>query len=167
VESYAHARARNARIYAEILDYCACSDAANIIQIEKQGIQIIQMLRQIVGHHTIDYLNAHGTGTEINDAVESMAIQTVFGDKAHQPFVNSTKGTLGHTLGASGGIEAAVTALSIKDNVMHGTITEDIIDNLNVPVNTAYHPVMTALTVSYGFGGHNAALLMGKVDMDD
>jgi 3-oxoacyl-[acyl-carrier-protein] synthase II len=164
MEAYDHARARGARMYAEVLDYCACSDAAGIIQIEKQGVQITRMLREIVGRHKIDYLNAHGTATQTNDEVEARAIQAVFGDAAHQPFINSTKGLLGHTLGASGAIKAAVTALSIKNGRLHGNLTDDVMDNLNVlPAPREYFPLI-ALTTSYGFGGHNAALLLGSVD---
>ena len=108
LESYAHAQSRNARIYAELLDYQSCSDAANIVQIEKSGQQIIRMLGAISDGHKIDYLNAHGTGTETNDEVEALAIQKVFGDAGQQPLINSTKGILGHTVGASGAI-AGVT----------------------------------------------------------
>jgi 3-oxoacyl-[acyl-carrier-protein] synthase II len=111
LESLEHARARNAPIYAEILDYQACSDAANIVQIEKTGTRITLMLREICRTRRIDYLNAHGTGTETNDAVEEAVIQTIFGDANTQPLVNSTKGILGHTFGTSGALEAAVTAI--------------------------------------------------------
>ena len=164
LESYAHAQSRNARIYAELLDYQSCSDAANIVQIEKGGQQIIRMFGAISDGHKIDYLNAHGTGTEANDEVEALAIQKVFGDAGHQPLTNSTKGIIGHTLGASGAIGAAVTALSIALDAVHGNLTDKPIDNLNLPLSSLKTTVRRALTVSYGFGGHNAALLLGKVD---
>jgi 3-oxoacyl-[acyl-carrier-protein] synthase II len=162
LESLHRARARNARIYAEIIDYRACSDAATIVQIEKDGTQISAMLREITRGHTVDYLNAHGTGTETNDEVEARAIQTVFGDAQHQPLINSTKGILGHTLGASGAIETAVCALSIVHDRVHGNLTDNAVDNLNLPLHPIDRKITTALTVSYGFGGHNAALLLGK-----
>jgi 3-oxoacyl-[acyl-carrier-protein] synthase II len=164
LESYAHAQSRNARIYAEILDYRSCSDAANIVQIEKGGQQIIRMLGDISSGHTIDYLNAHGTGTETNDEVEALAIQKIFGDARQQPLISSTKGIIGHTLGASGAIGAAATALSIAHDAVHGNLTDEQIENLNLPVSSLKTAVHRALTVSYGFGGHNAALLLGKVD---
>jgi 3-oxoacyl-[acyl-carrier-protein] synthase II len=163
LESHSHAQSRNARMCAEILDYRCCSDAANIIQIEKEGRQIIRMLGEISDGHKIDYLNAHGTGTETNDSVETIAIQQVFGDAGRQPFISSTKGIIGHTLGASGAISAAATALSIAQDAVHGNLTDDPIDNLNLPISSLKATIRRALTVSYGFGGHNAALLLGKV----
>jgi 3-oxoacyl-[acyl-carrier-protein] synthase II len=162
-ESLDHALSRNASIYAELLDYQACSDAANIVQIEKTGTQITRMLREISRMRRIDYLNAHGTGTEANDAVEAAVIQTIFGDADTQPLINSTKGILGHTLGVSGAIEAAVAALSVRHDLVHGNLTDDPLENLNLPLHPTEHLINNALTVSYGFGGHNAALLMGKV----
>jgi 3-oxoacyl-[acyl-carrier-protein] synthase II len=162
LETLERARARNARIYAEVLDYRACSDAVNIVQVDKEGRQITRLLGGISRGATIDYLNAHGTATETNDAVEALAIQTVFGDRSAQPLINSTKGILGHTLGASGAIGLAVTALSVANNAVHGNLTDDPIENLNLPMTTIDHNVQTALTASYGFGGHNAALLIGK-----
>ena len=163
LESLEHALFRKAPIYAEIIDFAACSDAVNIIQMQKEGTQITSLLRAISNGPPIDYLNAHGTGTVPNDEIEAKAIQAVFGDLRQQPLINSTKGILGHTLGASGAIEAAVAALSIKQNKVHGNLTQDPIDNLNLPIEPVETPVATALSVSYGFGGHNGALLLGKV----
>jgi 3-oxoacyl-[acyl-carrier-protein] synthase II len=163
LESLDQARARNSPIYAEILDYKANSDAANIVQIEKNGTQITRMLQEISRMRRIDYLNAHGTGTETNDAVEAAVIQTIFGNADTQPLINSTKGILGHTLGASGAIEAAVAALSVRHDLVHGNLTDDPLENLNLPLHPTERLINNALTVSYGFGGHNAALLLGKV----
>jgi 3-oxoacyl-[acyl-carrier-protein] synthase II len=163
LESLEHARSRKAPIYAEVLDYTACSDAVNIIQMQKGGTQITSMLRAINRERHIDYLNAHGTGTVPNDEIEARAIQAVFGDSHQQPLINSTKGILGHTLGASGAIETAVAALSIKHSMVHGNLTRDPIDNLNLPKDPVETPVETVLSVSYGFGGHNGGLLLGKV----
>jgi 3-oxoacyl-[acyl-carrier-protein] synthase II len=162
METLDRARTRNARIYAEVLDYRSCSDATNIVKVDKEGRQITRLLGEISQGLTIDYLNAHGTATETNDAVEARAIQTVFGDRAAQPFINSTKGILGHTLGASGALGLAVTALSVAHDTIHGNLTDDPIDFLNLPLTSIDHNVRTALTASYGFGGHNAALLIGK-----
>jgi 3-oxoacyl-[acyl-carrier-protein] synthase II len=164
LESHSHAQSRNARMYAELLDYQSCSDAANIVQIEKGGQQITRMLGAISKSHSIDYLNAHGTGTEVNDEVESLVIQRIFGDAGRQPLISSTKGIIGHTLGASGAIAAAATALSIAHDAVHGNLTDNPIENLNLPLASVKTTVRRALTVSYGFGGHNAALLLEKVD---
>jgi 3-oxoacyl-[acyl-carrier-protein] synthase II len=164
LESRSRAQARNARIYAELLDYQSCSDAANIVQIEKDGRQITDMLGALSDGRSIDYLNAHGTGTEANDEVESLAIRRVFGDAARQPLINSTKGIIGHTLGAGGAIEAAATALSIAHDAVHGNLTDDPMENLNLPLSSVKAAVRCALSVSYGFGGHNAALLLGKAE---
>ena len=162
VEDLEHARRRQARIYAEIVDYRANSDACNIVQLEPEGKQIIRLLGELSANRKVDYLNAHGTGTVANDAVEAQAIQTAFGDSATQPFINSTKGILGHTFGASGAIEAAVTALSIARDTIHGNLTTEPLPNLNLPLETVSVPVEQALSVSYGFGGHNAGLLFQK-----
>ena len=164
LEAYSHARSRNARIYAEVLDYQSCSDASNIVQIEKGGQQITRMLDAISADRPIDYLNAHGTGTQTNDEVEANAIRRVFGPAGKQPLISSTKGIIGHTLGASGAIAAAATALSIAHDAVHGNLTTNPMENLNLPLASRETPVRYALTVSYGFGGHNASLLLGKVD---
>ncbi len=162
LESLAHAQSRNARIYAELLNYASCSDAANIVQIEKEGRQISRMLGDISGGHRIDYLNAHGTGTEANDEVEACAIRRIFGSAGRQPLISSTKGIIGHTLGASGAIAAAATALSVARDEVHGNLTGDTLEDLNLPLSSRKATIERALTVSYGFGGHNAALLLGK-----
>lgn len=162
VEDLEHARRRHAPIYAEIADYQANSDACNIVQPEPGGKQIIRLLSKLSSNRKIDYLNAHGTATVANDNVEAEAIQTVFGDSTAQPFVNSTKGILGHTFGASGAIEAAVTALSIARGTIHGNLTTEPMPNLNLPLSTVSVPLEQALSVSYGFGGHNGGLLFRK-----
>ena len=108
-----------------------------------------------------------GTGTAANDEVEARAIQTVFGDQAQQPWINSTKSIMGHTLGASGAIEAAVTALAVARGTVHGTITDDLIPDLNVPLETVRAPIATALSVSYGFGGHNGGLRFQRFRPDE
>ncbi|MCK5838656.1 MAG: beta-ketoacyl-[acyl-carrier-protein] synthase II, partial [Bacteroidales bacterium] len=111
----------------------------------------------------IDYFNAHGTGTRLNDDVEARVIQSLFGEESNQPVINSTKGMLGHSIGASGAIEAIVSVLSVKNSVIHANMTEDIIDNLNVPSKNVNKQIHLALSSSYGFGGHNAAILLKKI----
>ena len=162
LEELAHARLRDAKIYAEILAYHSNSDACNIIHIEPEGRQIHDLFRHLAAGRKIDYLNAHGTATPNNDAVEAQVIIDFFGDSTTQPVINSTKGILGHTIGGSGAIEAAVTALAIFTGKVHKNAADAPIPNLNLAAETLDMPIQTALSVSYGFGGHNAGLLLGK-----
>ena len=120
------------------------------------------LLKKLIGDKKIDYLNAHGTATITNDEVEARIIQEVFGDKDSQPYINSTKGILGHSIGASGALEAAVTALSIKKSKIHGNLTDNVLENLNLAEGTISLPIDYAVSTSFGFGGHNAALLLKK-----
>ena len=162
LEELEHALRRGARVYAEIADFRANSDASSIVQIDSTGRQITRLLRELSGGRKIDYLNTHGTGTAANDQVEAQAIQSVFGRRDQQPWVNSTKGILGHTLGASGAIEAAVTALSVSGGTVHGNLTEEPMAELNLPVGNVTCRIDNALSVSYGFGGHNGGLLLTR-----
>lgn len=153
---------RGADIYAEIAGYESCSDAYNLVQIEPSGKQIRNMLKTVVGKEKVDYFNTHGTATQLNDEFERILIQDMFGKKSGQPWVNSTKGTLGHSIGASGAIEAAVTALSIKHSKVHRNESDDDFEDLNLATASIDTEINTALSASYGFGGHNAALLLKK-----
>jgi 3-oxoacyl-[acyl-carrier-protein] synthase II len=164
LEELEHAMRRGARVYAEVADFQANSDASNIVQIDSTGKQITRLLGQLSGGRRIDYLNAHGAGTVANDQVETRAIQAVFGGRERQPLVNSTKGILGHTLGASGAIEAAVTALSIAGGTVHGNLTEHPMEDLNLPLENVTRPIVNAISVSYGFGGHNGGLLLTRYE---
>lgn len=162
LEELEMARARGADIYAEIAGYEPGSDSYSIIQIDPSGDSIAGLLAKISRGITVDYLNAHGTGTTANDEIEAKAIQSVFGDKSSQPYINSTKGILGHSIGASGALEAAVTALSIKESRIHANLTSEPIDNLNLPLETIRTPIKYALSASYGFGGHNSLILFKR-----
>ena len=133
-------------------------------RLTRRGKQITRLLGELSGGRKIDYLNAHGAGTVANDQVEARAIQAVFGGRERQPWVNSTKGILGHTLGASGAIEAAVTALSLSRGTVHGNLTEDPMEDLNLPLENVQCPIDNALSVSYGFGGHNGGLLLTRYE---
>jgi 3-oxoacyl-[acyl-carrier-protein] synthase II len=164
LEELERARERGASIYAEILDFRANSDASNIMQMDPEAKQVIRLLGELSAGRKIDYLNTHGTGTVANDAIEARAIQTVFGDRARQPLLDSTKGLLGHTLGASGAIEAAVTALALARGGIHGNRTEDPLEDLNLPLGRLEAPLEHAISVSYGFGGHNGALLFKRYE---
>ncbi len=153
---------RGADIYAEIIGYGSNSDAYNLVQMQQSGDHIKKLLRNVVGDLKIDYLNTHGTATVLNDEVEARIIQDVFGDEKDQPLLNSTKGNLGHTVGAAGAIEVAVTALSVKNDTIHANLSEDLIDNLNIARDTTTMKINHALSTSFGFGGHNAAILLKK-----
>jgi 3-oxoacyl-[acyl-carrier-protein] synthase II len=165
IEELEHALKRGARIYAEILSYGETSDGYNIMMIESSGQSIMRMLGQAlsdaeVSADEIDYINSHGTGTTLNDETETRVIEETFGKKV---LINSTKSLLGHTLGASGAIEAAVTALSI----FHGTThicrnLHNPMKDLNFITKPDSWPIRKALSQSFGFGGHNAVLILGK-----
>ena len=162
LEEMNNALKRGADVYAEVIGYGSNSDAYNLVGMQQSGNQIKKLLRNVIGEVNVDYLNTHGTATLLNDEVEARIIQEVFGDKKHQPLINSTKGNLGHTVGAAGAIEAAVSALSVKNDVVHANLSEDLIDNLNIAGETTSMKINYALSTSFGFGGHNAALLLKK-----
>lgn len=164
LEELEKAQKRGADIYAEIVGYEACSDAYNIVQMEPTGDRITGLFHRLIGNVRVDYLNAHGTATYSNDEIEAKVIRRVFGVKANQPLINSTKGILGHSIGASGALEAAITAISLKQSKIHGNITTDPLDNLNLPLETIDVPIEYAVSASYGFGGHNALLLLRRFD---
>lgn len=160
LEELSHALKRKAPIYAEILDYEANCDAGSIIQMNPQG-EKIEALFSKVHELPIDYINTHGTGTIQNDAIEANLIQKLF---PKMPYVGATKSILGHSIGASGALEAAVTVLSIKNKRIHGTLSHNMIENLNVPTKAINLDINYAISTSYGFGGHNSLLLFKKYD---
>ena len=164
LEELEKAQIRGADIYAEIVDYESCSDAYSIVQMDPTGDSITKLFQKITEGIKVDYLNAHGTATSANDGIEAKVIQLIFGDKSTQPYINSTKGILGHSIGASGALEVAVTALSIKESRIHGNITSEPMANLNLPLATIETPIDYALSASYGFGGHNALILLKRYD---
>jgi 3-oxoacyl-[acyl-carrier-protein] synthase II len=163
LEELSHARRRGARIYAEIGNYVANSDAAGIVQMNRDGTLVRRLLRDLVDGQSVDYCNAHGTATQLNDTVEAAALEETF-RRGRPPIVNSTKALLGHTLGASGAIEAAVTALSIERGMVHGMPVEAPASALDLARVTLAVPVKTAISTSYGFGGHNAGILLERVE---
>ncbi len=164
LEELEKAQSRGAKIYAEIEDYQSNSDAHNIVQVQESGEQIAKLLKSVIGSNKIDYLNTHGTATELNDKVEQKVIKEIFGNKENQPIINSTKSILGHTIGASGALEIAVTALSIKNSKIHANLSDNNFDDLNLATETVDKEIDYALKTSYGFGGHNAAILLKKYD---
>jgi 3-oxoacyl-[acyl-carrier-protein] synthase II len=152
--------------YAEIMDYKSNSDSNNIVQIEESGAQIKELILALSKDLRIDYFNSHGTGTLLNDRVEAQIIRDLFGDKENQPLVNSTKSMTGHAIGASGAMEIAATALSIRNSMVHINLADDPMDKLNLVMQSQPCDIQYAITASYGFGGHNAALLLGKINSD-
>ncbi|MDQ2087528.1 beta-ketoacyl-[acyl-carrier-protein] synthase family protein [Herbivorax sp. ANBcel31] len=155
---------RGAHIYAEICDYKSSSDAHNIVQMDESGRGIIKLLKDVIQNEKIDYFNPHGTATEQNDRIEANAIKEVFGGVKDQPLIGATKGVIGHSLGASGALEAAVTALSIDKSIVHGFKTKEPIDGLNLLHKTVSTKIKKALSASYGFGGHNGVLLLKRFE---
>lgn len=171
-EDYEHAKARGARIYCEVLGFGASADAGHITQPDEQGMGARQAMRNAladagVNPSDVDYINAHGTSTPLGDAAETNAVKGVFGDAAKQVNISSTKSQLGHTLGASGGIELVVTVKAIHEGVIPPTINLENPDpacDLNYTANEArQRDLRVAMSNSFGFGGHNASIVVGKL----
>ena len=174
LEEYEHAKKRGAKIYAELLGYGATADAYHITAPPPDGsgaIRAIEIaIRQAgVPKEKIDYINAHGTSTQLNDIAEAIAIKKVFGPHAYKLSISSTKSAIGHSLGASGGIEMVAVCKTIEKSIIHPTINLDNIDpacdpKLDfVPKVAKQRKVDYAISNSFGFGGHNACLVVGKV----
>jgi 3-oxoacyl-[acyl-carrier-protein] synthase II len=171
LEELEHAKARGAKIHAEIVGYGATDDAFHITAPADFGegsARAITMALKDAGLKPteVDYINAHGTSTQMNDKYETMSIKSVFGDYAYQVNINSTKSMVGHMLGAAAGIEAQACCLSIKNSKIHPTINQEFPDpdcDLNYVPNLAIsQEVNVALSNSLGFGGHNAAIVFKK-----
>ena len=172
IEELEHAKRRGARIYAELLGAGATSDAYNITAPHPEGsgaTRAMQLALKDAGVNPtdIDYINAHGTSTELGDAAETLAVKKVFGPHAHKLAISSTKSMIGHLLGASGGVELIATVLSITDGVVHPTINLDTPDpacDLDYVPNFARKlQVRYALSNSFGFGGHNSSLVVAAL----
>ena len=172
IEELEHARKRGAKIYAEVLGTGSSSDAYNITAPHPEGIgaaraMVLALKDAKLNPSDIDYINAHGTSTELGDAAETLAVKKVFGDHARKLAISSTKSMIGHLLGASGGVELIATVLSINHGIVHPTINLDTPDpacDLDyVPKTARKMPVRYALSNSFGFGGHNASLLVGAL----
>jgi len=171
-EEMEHARKRGARIYAEILGFGMSSDASHITAPDPEGSGAAACMRLALKDACIQptdvaYINAHGTSTPLNDKIETKAIKTVFGDHAQKLCISSSKSMLGHLLGASGGVEAIVTALSIHEGKVHPTLN---LENPDPDCDLDYVPgpprdlaIRAALSNSFGFGGHNASIVLGRV----
>ncbi len=173
LEKLEHALKRNARIYAEIIGFGMTSDAYHITVPEMEGhsfVKAIEMALYEAGIEPdeIDYINAHGTSTKLNDPIETRAIKAALGERAYEIPINSTKSMIGHLLGAAGGVETIATIMSIRDGVVHPTINYEFPDpecDLDyVPNRSREVPVKTAMTTSLGFGGFNSVLVLRKYE---
>lgn len=173
LEEYEHAKARGAKIYAEICGYGSTCDAHHETSPDpegKGGAKAMELAVQEAGiaPSSVNYINAHGTSTHMNDATETMAIKLAFGDHARNIAINSTKSMTGHLLGAAGGVEAIVTALSIKNGKIHRTLGYKVPDpecDLDyVTEGTRELKITAALSNSLGFGGHNGCICLKPVD---
>jgi 3-oxoacyl-[acyl-carrier-protein] synthase II len=172
LEELEHARKRGARIYAELIGYGSSADAYNITAPCPDGSGAAKAMTLALkdartNPDEVDYVNAHGTSTPLGDEAETKAIKQVFGDQARKLAINSTKSMIGHLLGASGGVELIVTALSIHHGVVHPTINYESPDpacDLDyVPNAPRELRIRKAISNSFGFGGHNACLVLGAV----
>jgi len=172
IESEKLAKKRGVKVYGEILGYSFTSEAYNITAPEDDGKGMADTMRRAIENagikiEDVDYINAHGTSTLLNDKFEAMAIKNVFKDKAKELRVSSIKSMIGHTLGAAGAIECISTLLTIKSGIIPPTINfdeSDIANDLNYVPNVAeIKAVDIALSNSFGFGGHNATLVIGKI----
>jgi 3-oxoacyl-[acyl-carrier-protein] synthase II len=173
LESLEHAKHRNARVYCEVAGYGITGDAYHMSAPAPDGEGAARSMTMALKHarlnpDQIDYINAHGTSTPVGDKCETTAIKTVFGAHARKVAISSTKSMTGHLLGAAGGVETAVCALAIRDNVVPPTINYEHPDpdcDLDYVPNTARPMKVTAcVNNSLGFGGHNATLVVKKFE---
>ena len=172
LEEYEHAKARGAKIYAEVAGYGATCDGYHMTSPmptgEAAGMGMTLAMQEAgLKPADVDYINAHGTSTGLNDKYETAAIKLAFGDEAYNVKINSTKSMTGHLLGAAGGIEAIICAKSIEEGFIHATVGYKVPDeecDLDYCVNgNIEQEVRAALSNSLGFGGHNATLCFKKV----
>ena len=171
-EDYDHARARGAKMYAEVLGYGQSADAYDLVAVDPDGSGVALAFDRAfrssgISPDDVDYINAHGTSTPIGDPAESIAIEKAFGAHAAKMGVSSTKSMHGHALGAAGGLEGVATVLAVADDVMPPTINYEYPDpecTLDYVPNVARKaPVRVAFSNSFGFGGHNSVIVFGKV----
>ena len=173
LEELEAARARGAKIYAEVLGYGASNDAHHMLQPDPEFGGVVAMMRAAlerskVTPDKVDYVNAHGTGTPLGDLAETQALKEVFGDHAYELAVSSTKSMLGHMFGAAGAIEAVACALAIHEGTIPPTINyenpDPDLDLDYVPNEAREARVRVALSNAMGLGGHNGCVLLGRVD---
>jgi 3-oxoacyl-[acyl-carrier-protein] synthase II len=168
LESEESAKARGAKIYAELVDYAFTNESYNIMAPKPDGQGMADTIELAISNagiskDSVSYINAHGTSTMLNDMYETQAIKKVFGEKAYNIPVSSTKSMTGHTIGAAGAIEAVLSVLAIKDGVIPPTINyeepDPELDLDYVPNNARKQDLDVVLSNSFAFGGHNATLV--------
>ena len=172
LEEYEHAKARGAQIYAEVAGYGLAGDAFHITSPAPDGDGGFRAMKSAIGHagidpSDIDYINAHGTSTPVGDEIELGAVERLLGQAAGKVAMSSTKSAIGHLLGAAGAVEAAFTALAIRDQIAPPTINLDN-PSVDTPIDLVPHKakpmkIDVALSNSFGFGGTNASLVLKKV----
>ena len=175
LEEYEHAKARGAKIYAELVGGGLSADAHHITAPHPEGIGAINVMKNCLRDanlkpEDVDIINMHGTSTGLGDIAESKAIKKVFGEHVYSMNINSTKSMTGHLLGAAGAIESIASILAIKHGIIpptinHTTVDENINPDLNLTLNKAQkRDIKIALSNTFGFGGHNACVAFKKLD---
>jgi 3-oxoacyl-[acyl-carrier-protein] synthase II len=173
LEDYDHAKKRGAYIHGEVIGYGMSGDAFHITQPDPEGDGAYRAMRMALRNANVtpedlDYVNAHGTSTNYNDKLETLAMKRAFGDTAYKIPISSTKSMIGHTLGAAGAIEAVICLLAMRDSILPPTVnytTPDPDCDLDYVPNVARKVnVDVALSNSFGFGGHNVSLIFRKVE---
>jgi 3-oxoacyl-[acyl-carrier-protein] synthase II len=171
LEELEHAKARGAHIYAEVLGHASSSDAYHVATPDPEGAGAARAMQWTIEDaglepKDIDYINSHGPATVVNDPTETKAIKKVFGERAYDIVVNSTKSMIGHPMGGAGAIETMVCALSLQEGIIHPTANHEHPDpecDLDyVPGEARHVQVETALNNSFGLGGQNACLVLGR-----
>ncbi|MEO0505442.1 MAG: beta-ketoacyl-ACP synthase II [Bacteroidota bacterium] len=174
LEEYEHAKARGAKIYAEVLGGGLSSDAHHMTAPHPEGIGVVRVMQNCLENaglkpSDVDAINTHGTSTPLGDVAELKAISKVFGDHAPNININSTKSMTGHLLGAAGAIEAIASILAMENSMVPPTINHSVVDenidpSLNLTLNKAQaREVNVAMSNTFGFGGHNACVLFRKI----
>ena len=173
LEEYEHAKKRGAKIFAEVVGYSNTADAYHITAPDPEGDGAVRAIRAAVNEAQIGdndeiYFNAHGTGTHLNDAMETKAIKDVFGKRAYDIHISSTKSMTGHMMGATGAVEAIASVLALEEGIIPPTINykekDEELDLDYTPNKAVSANVTYAISTSLGFGGHNACIAFKKVN---
>lgn len=173
LEEYEHAKKRGAKIYGEVIGYGATSDAYHITSPCPDGAGTVSAMNRAIKDagilaRDIDYINAHGTSTHLNDSCETMAIKKVMGEDWNNVLVSSTKGNTGHLLGAAGGVEAVICSMALENGIVPPTINYKVPDlecDLNIVQNEVIKKDLNVvMSNSLGFGGHNASIIFRKMN---
>lgn len=169
LEEYENAKKRGAKIYAEVIGFGESGDANHITTPAPQGEGALRAMKAALkmANTSIDYINAHGTSTAYNDLYETMALKTAFGGKDSVPPVSSTKGQIGHCLGAAGAIEAVISLMAMQNNIFPPTINQESPDpecDLDyIPNNAREGKINAVMSNSFGFGGTNGVVIFGRI----